>query len=109
MERLSFIDFEERTYKNIWRISWSVMLSFLTYTLLTTADMFWIGKLGPAKVAAVAVSGSIYWVLVSFEGLISSGTVAIVSRAAGADDKELLSRGWMEFSVIWKECIKETT
>lgn len=100
MERLSFIDLEERTYKNIWRISWPVMLSFLTYTLLTTADMFWIGKLGPAKVAAVAVTGFICWVLISFEGLISSGTVAIVSRAAGADDKELLSRGWMEYSVI---------
>lgn len=85
------------------------MLSFLTYTFLITADVFWIGKLGLTRVAAVAVTGSIYWVLVSFEGLVSSGTVAIVSRAAGADDKELLSRGWMEFSVIYKECIKDTT
>lgn len=100
MEKLSSIDLEEKGYCSIWRISWPVMLYFLTYTLLITADVFWIGKFGPAKVAAVAVTGSIYWVLISFEGLISSGTVAIVSRAAGADDKELLSRGWMAFSVI---------
>jgi putative MATE family efflux protein len=93
MEKISFIDLEEKSYRNIWRISWPLMLSFLTYTLLTTADMFWIGKLGPAKVAAVAVGGSIYWVLISFEGLVSSGTVAIISRAAGSDDKELLNRG----------------
>jgi len=93
MEKLSSIDLEEKVYCNIWRISWPVMLSFLTYTFLTTADIFWIGKLGPDAVDAVVVSGSIYWVLVSFEGVVSSRTVAIVSRAAGADDKELLSRG----------------
>lgn len=104
MEKISFIDLEEKSYKNIWRISWPIMLSFLTYTLLTTADMFWIGKLGPAKVAAVAVTGSIYWVLISFEGLVSSGTVAIISRAAGSDDKELLNRG-LSVSILIAFCL----
>ncbi len=104
MEKISFIDLEEKSYMNIWRISWPLMLSFLTYTLLTTADMFWIGKLGPAKVAAVALVGSVYWVLISFEGLVSSGTVAIISRAAGSDDKELLNRG-LSVSILVALCL----
>ena len=56
------------------------MLSFLTYTLLTTADMFWIGKLGPAKVAAVAVTGMIMYRITALFGTFALAAFGIGTR-----------------------------
>ncbi len=78
------------SYKNIWKLSWPVMISSLGFTLLTTADMFWIGKLGHISVAAVSIVGSFFWLIMSSGMLVSSATVAFVSRATGAGDEKLL-------------------
>lgn len=51
-------------------------------------DMFWVGKLGPASIAAVAMSGTIIMVLFTIMIGISSGTLALVARYVGVKDKE---------------------
>ncbi|MBN2362912.1 MATE family efflux transporter [candidate division WOR-3 bacterium] len=83
-------DPESISYLNIWTLSWPVMVSSLGFTLLNTVDMFWIGKLGHVSVAAVSIVGSLFWLLMSSIALVSSGTVAFVSRAAGSGDSDLL-------------------
>jgi putative MATE family efflux protein len=49
--------------------------------------MFWVGKLGPATVAAVALSGSALSVLYSLGQAFYVGVLATASRAAGADSR----------------------
>jgi putative MATE family efflux protein len=83
MEETTYIDLQESTIKNIWRIAWPVMVSSVLATTLTTVDMFWIGKLGAREVAAVALSGSVWFVVVSFAQVIAAGTLALVARYAG--------------------------
>ncbi|HBA83735.1 MAG TPA: MATE family efflux transporter [Verrucomicrobia bacterium] len=46
-------------------------------------DLFWVGRLGPQAVAAVAISGTILMVLFPMLMGLGAGTVALVSRAVG--------------------------
>lgn len=55
-------------------------------------DMFWVGRLGPSAVAAVAMSGVILMLLYPMLLGLSTGTVALVARAVGAGDIEAANR-----------------
>jgi len=68
-----------------------VMISSISSTLLTLVDIFWIGKLGASQVAAVSLSGSVFGVIISFAQVISAGTLATISRYAGAGKKKRIS------------------
>jgi len=63
------------------------MIGQVLYTMLTVVDMFWVGRLGAATVAAVALSGSVLGVLYSLGQVSAVGVLATASRAAGADSK----------------------
>jgi len=63
------------------------MIGQVLYTMLTVVDMFWVGRLGPATVAAVALAGSVLGVLYSLGQVFAVGVLATASRAAGADSK----------------------
>jgi putative MATE family efflux protein len=63
------------------------MIGQVLYTMLTVVDMFWVGRLGPATVAAVALSGSVLGVLYSLGQVFVVGVLATASRAAGADSR----------------------
>jgi putative MATE family efflux protein len=63
------------------------MTGQLLYTMLTVVDMFWVGRLGPATVAAVALGGAVLGVLYSVGQVFAVGVLATASRAAGADSR----------------------
>lgn len=63
------------------------MTGQLLYTLLTVVDMFWVGKLGAAAVAAVALAGSVLGVLFSLGQVVMVGVLATAARAVGADSR----------------------
>ncbi len=85
--RLSSVDLTGHLGRAIWRIAWPVMIGQVLYTMLTVVDMFWVGRLGPATVAAVALSGSVLGVLYSLGQVFAVGVLATASRAAGADSR----------------------
>lgn len=86
--RLSTIDLSDSLGRATWRVAWPVMLMQALFTTLNVADMFWVGRLGPVSVAAVALSGSALGVLFSAGQLFTVGALATSSRAAGADDRQ---------------------
>jgi putative MATE family efflux protein len=85
--RLSSVDLSGRLGQAIWRVAWPVMVGQVLYTMLTVVDMFWVGRLGPATVAAVALSGSVLGVLFALGQVFAVGVLATASRAAGADSR----------------------
>ncbi len=99
MEEVGYIDLEKRSGLNIWRIGWPVMISSISSTLLTLVDIFWIGKLGADQVAAVSLSSAVFGVIASFAQVISAGTLAIISRYAGAGQRERIRLG-LDHSLI---------
>ena len=61
-----------------------LMISSVLHTTQSLVDMFWVGRLGSASIAAVGISGTIIMVLVTLIFGVSSGTVALVSQNVGA-------------------------
>lgn len=84
-KRLSSVDLSGRLGRAIWQVAWPVMTGQLLYTMLSVVDMFWVGRLGPATVAAVALGGAVLGVLYSVGQVVMVGVLATASRAAGAD------------------------
>ncbi len=61
-------------------------LSFLLLSLYDVADVFWLAKLGEGPVAAVTVFSAFFWILSFSNGIIGSGSVAVISRRFGEGD-----------------------
>jgi putative MATE family efflux protein len=73
-------------YRALWRLAWPVSISSSTMTLLTLVNLFWIGHLGTAAVAAVSLCGNILFIVFGISNVIMTGTVAIVSRRVGENN-----------------------
>lgn len=69
-------------------LSAPMLVSALLQNLQSVIDLFWVGRLGPRAVAAVAMSGTILMVLFPMLMGMSLGTVALVARAMGAERYE---------------------
>src|SRR5712691_10307222 len=74
---------------SVFQLAWPVMISNLLQTLTTTVDVIMVGALGteaPAAVAAVGFGGQFIFLFFSVMISVSAGTIALVSRAIGAND-----------------------
>ncbi|MBN1916342.1 MAG: MATE family efflux transporter [Verrucomicrobia bacterium] len=64
-----------------------MMAAALLDNLFTIADMFFVGKLGPAAIAGVAVAGTIMGVLYMLGVGITTGCTALVAQAIGSGNR----------------------
>lgn len=74
--------------KNIWRLALPMMGANIFQDLFNLVDMFFVGKLGPSAIAAVAMSGILLMLGMTIGMGISIGTIAMISRFAGAGKRE---------------------
>src|SRR5262249_46820393 len=74
---------EAGTYRRIWQIAWPVSISTSTVTLLTLANLFWIGHLGTAAVAAVSLCGNLLFMIFGIASVAQTGALAIIARRVG--------------------------
>ena len=61
-----------------------MLVGAILQNTLSLIDLFWVGRLGGAAVAAVAMAGTIVMVLFPMLMGLSTGTIALVARAVGA-------------------------
>jgi putative MATE family efflux protein len=78
--------------KAIWSMSWPLMVTTVSTSLVGLADMHVAGYLGSASQAAVGVSEQVLFILMIFIMSTGVGTQALVSRATGAEDQEEAAR-----------------
>ena len=70
-------------------LAWPLVLGNLLQTLYNLADMFWVGRVGPAAVAAVSLMFPLSWMFVSTAMGLTAATIALVSQHVGAgNDRE---------------------
>jgi putative MATE family efflux protein len=74
-------------FTSAWRLSLPMMAGALLDNLFTIADMFFVGKLGPAAIAGVAVAGTIMGVLYMLAVGITTGCTALVAQAVGSGNR----------------------
>jgi putative MATE family efflux protein len=69
--------------KQIFSLSWPVMLGMILQSLLGTVDMMFISTLGTSEAAAASLGNSAAGVIFVMSSLVAAGTIALVSRSYG--------------------------
>lgn len=100
MERISHINLEQSSHRSIWLLSWPVMIGQTLLTLLQIVDMFWIGKLGPAPVAGIAIAGSIMAVIFAGTQVFYAGNLASIARFAAREERENIIDSVLHSAII---------
>ncbi|WP_458185273.1 MATE family efflux transporter [Haladaptatus sp. NG-WS-4] len=67
-------------------LAWPLVVGNLLQTFYNLADMFWVGHVGTAAVAAVSLMFPTSWLFVSLAMGLTAGSVALVSQHVGAGD-----------------------
>ncbi len=79
---------EGKLSKGIWALALPTMFGNLFQTAFNVADTIFVGRLGPAAIAGVSMSGIVMMIFMTLVMGVSIGTVAMVSRLTGAKDEE---------------------
>lgn len=77
---------EGSVLRNVLYMGIPSMIGFGAMTIYGLTDIYWVGRLGTAQVAAVTLFGAIAWVLGSANQIIGTGSVALISRRYGERD-----------------------
>jgi putative MATE family efflux protein len=72
---------------DIWHLAVPMMLEIGTVNVIQVLDTYWVGQLGSEALAAVTISVSIRWVIVSLASGLGVGGLAVVARRFGERDK----------------------
>lgn len=70
----------------IWQISWPMMLIMLFNFVVGFTDIYVAGLINSEVQAAVGFVSQLYFLLIIIANAISTGSIALVSRAIGAND-----------------------
>ncbi|HEY68301.1 MAG: hypothetical protein DRI79_14635 [Chloroflexi bacterium] len=74
-------------HRNIWYLALPMILETGIQNVTQVLDMYWVGRLGSAALAAVTVSITIRWVINSLSNGLGIGGMAVVARRIGERDR----------------------
>src|SRR5688572_20622017 len=63
-----------------------MLVSMVFQTLYFLIDLYWVGRLGTAPVAAVGIAGNLTFIVLALTQMLGVGTTAVVSHAVGQKD-----------------------
>jgi len=75
-------------FRNLWALSWPIIIGSGLNILGPTIDMIWVGKLGTASIAGVGIAGMVVMLLMMGRMGVNMGMRAMVARFVGAGDAE---------------------
>lgn len=78
--------------KELWTVSWPMMLSVFFYTLYNIVDAFWVSKLSPDAIAAVSISQITLFLMAALSMGITAGSGVIMAMNIGAQNKKEAER-----------------
>jgi putative MATE family efflux protein len=86
-------------YNDIWQISWPIMLGSLANTIINFMDTAFVSRVGETELAASAIGGVFYFVLVMLGIAIGIGSQIMIARKAG-ENKPLEIGNIFDHSVL---------
>src|SRR6266480_2754125 len=63
-----------------------MLVTMVFQTLYFLIDLYWVGRLGTAAVAAVGIAGSLTFIELALTQMLGVGTTAVISHAVGRKD-----------------------
>ena len=79
-------------HRAIWYLAPAMMLELGVLNVAQVLDAYWVGRLGPAALAAVTICSTVRWVLNSLANGLGTGGMAMVARRVGAGEEEAAAR-----------------
>jgi putative MATE family efflux protein len=86
--------------RNLWTLSWPMLINNTLNALGPTIDMIWVGKLGASAIAGVGISGLVVMVIISLISGLFTGTITLVAWNIGARDEQGANRVAQQAFVI---------
>ena len=80
----------QSSYSDIWRISWPIILSSLASTVINFTDVAFVSRLGEKELAASALGGVFYFLLIMIAVAIGIGSQILMARKAGEGQHALI-------------------
>jgi putative MATE family efflux protein len=74
---------EGNVLKNVLYMGIPSMIGFGAQTIYALTDIYWVGRLGTAQVAALTMFAAVAWILGSTNQIVGTGSVALISRRYG--------------------------
>ncbi len=74
-------------FRNLWTLSWPMMISNSLNMLGPTIDMIWVGRLGTAAIAGVGAAGMGLMILMPAMMGLTMGARAMIARFIGSGDE----------------------
>src|SRR5436189_6454820 len=63
-----------------------MLVTMVFQTLYFLVDLYWVGRLGTAAVAAVGIAGNVTFIVLALSQMLGVGTTTVVSHAVGRKD-----------------------
>ncbi|WP_306640084.1 MATE family efflux transporter [Sanyastnella coralliicola] len=73
--------------KQLWSLSWPMMLSMFFYTLYNFVDTYWVSEISDEAIAAVSISQISLFVMISLGFGITVGSGVVMAMHIGAKDQ----------------------
>ena len=86
--------------RNIWFLAVPMALEMSMISIFQIIDIFWVGKIGPAAVAAVTISGTLRWGINSLAMGLGIGGMAVVARRIGERDRLAANHATLQTIII---------
>jgi Na+-driven multidrug efflux pump len=90
----------ERIRFEVWALAWPVILSFGLDSILGLSSIMMVGRLGADAVGAVGLATQILGAVRAGIAAVGTGTVALVARYIGANDRDS-AEGVLRQSVVF--------
>jgi putative MATE family efflux protein len=74
--------------RNLLKMSSFMLVSMVFQTMYFLVDLYFVGRLGRAAVAAVSVSGNLTFFVLAATQMLGVGTTALIAQAVGRRDRE---------------------
>jgi MATE family multidrug resistance protein len=90
-------------WRNIWQLSWPMLIIMVLNFIVGFTDIYVAGLINPQVQAAVGFISQLYFLVVIVANAVSVGTLALVSRAVGANELQRalhIARQSLIFSLV---------
>ena len=81
--------------REVYRLAWPVVISMLSFTLMSLVDTLFVARLGDLAVGAIGLAALSTWLIASFgHGLLEGAKVAVAQSTGAEDDLSARQLGW---------------
>ena len=77
-----------------------MLVTMVFQTLYFLIDLYWVGRLGTAAVAAVGIAGNLTFIVLALTQMLGVGTTTVVSHATGRKDRVEANRLFNQSQVL---------